>query len=434
MMEDLALPSAVPSPEPDTLPEALQTPTRSVSVGFMLALTLANAVLYMCYVGIGGLLLPLQISSIDPANKVANLGIVISISVLLALVGNPLAGALSDRTTSRFGRRRPWIFVGALVSALALAIMMSAQTIIMIFIGWAAFQLFSNFVLAALTAIIPDQIPEAQRGTVSGIVGLAGSVGSIIGAILIGIVIKTPAPSYLLLIVLVLIVLVPYSLLLREKALPKEYVQKFHPGAFLKNFWIDPRKHPDFAWAWLTRFIPVFGYFLGTGYLFYYLQDAVHYERLFPGQSVEQGVSTLTIISTLVAIIFTVLGGILSDRFKRRKPFIVLANILVAAALLVFGFVPSWPVLLVTVAVLGVGFGTYLAVDTALVTQVLPSANDRAKDMGIVNIANTLPQSLAPAVAAFIISSTHSYFALFAAGTVIMLLGLLVVRPIRAVR
>jgi len=80
-------------------------------------------------------LLPLQISNIDPANKVVNLGIVASISVLLALIGNPLAGALSDRTTSRFGRRRPWIFIGAIVSALALMIMMSAQAFIMILIG-----------------------------------------------------------------------------------------------------------------------------------------------------------------------------------------------------------------------------------------------------------------------------------------------------------
>ncbi len=433
-MEEFALSSAVPSPEPDTLPEALQTPTRSVSIGFILALALANVVLFMCYVGIGGLLLPLQISNIDPANKVVNLGIVASISVLLALIGNPLAGALSDRTTSRFGRRRPWIFIGAIVSALALMIMMSAQSIIMILIGWSAFQLFSNCALAALTAIVPDQVPEAQRGTASGIIGLAISVGSILGAIIIGFVIKVPTPSYFLLLVLVLVILMSYSLFLREKVLPKEYVQKFHIGAFLKNFWVNPRKHPDFAWAWLTRFIPGFGYFLGTGYLFYYLQDAVHYEKLFPGQGIEQGVSTLTIISTLVSLVSTLFGGILSDRFKRRKLFIVLANMIITAAMFVFGLVPSWPVLLVNVAVLGLGFGTYVAVDTALVTQVLPSVNDRGKDMGIINIANTLPQSLAPVVAAYIISTTHSYFALFTIGAVITLLGILVVRPIKAVR
>jgi MFS family permease len=339
------------------------------------------------------LLLPLQISTIDPAKKFINLSIVSSVAVLLALIGNPLAGALSDRTTSRFGRRRPWILGGAIASVLALALMMSAHAIIMLSVGYAIFQLFSNCVLAALAAIIPDQIPETQRGTVSGLVGLATSVGSIFGAVVIGLIIKAPGPSYGLLIILLLAILIPFAVSLRENALPRAAVPSFRVGAFLRNFWVDPRKHPDFGWAWLTRFVPVFGYSLGTGYLFYYLQDAVHYERLFPGQTTEQGVSTLTIISTLSAIVFTVLGGILSDRLRRRKPFIVIAYCLVAGTLA-----------------------------------------DRAKDLGIVNIANTLPQSLAPAVAVFIISASHSYFALYVTGAIILLLGILVVRPIKAVR
>lgn len=435
MMEDFTLSSPLTTAaETSFLPEALQTPTRPVRLGFMLALTLAQSVLFMCYVGIGGLLLPLQISTIDPANKVVNLGIVTSISVLLALIGNPLVGALSDRTTSRFGRRRPWIFAGTILSALSLSIMLSAQSIWMIFVGWAAFQLFSNFILAALTAIIPDQVPVEQRGTASGMVGLAISVGSIIGSIVIGQILKAPAPSYVLLIILLLVILIPYSIFLREKTLPREYVKRFRLGTFLANFWIDPRKHGDFTWAWLARFIPFFGYFLGTNYLFFYLQDAVHYDKLFPGQSIVQAVSTLTIISTLVALVFTPLGGYLSDRFKTRKLFIIIANVIIAAAMIAFGTVPSWTVILVTMGVLGMGFGIYTSVDAALVTQVLPSANDRAKDMGIINIANTLPQSLAPAAAAFIISASHSYLTLYVTGAVIALIGIFSVLPIKSVR
>ena len=100
----------------------------------------------------------------------------------------------------------------------------------------------------------------------------------------------------------------------------------------------------------------------------------------------------------------------------------------------VFGFVPSWPLLLVTAGVLGAGLGIYLSVDVALVTLVLPSANNRAKDMGIINIANTLPQSLAPALAALIIGTTHSYLVLFLVGAIITALGILSVLPIKAVR
>lgn len=433
-MEELSLPAESISSEVSDLPEALRIPTRKVSMGFMLALALANIALFLCYGSIGGLLLPLQISAIDPANKVADLGIVTSISVLLALVSNPLAGAFSDRTTSRFGRRRPWIFVGTIASALSLLILLTAQSIPMVFIGWSAFQLFSNFILAALTAIIPDQIPVEQRGTVSGLVGLATTAGSVIAVIVIGMILKSPAPSYGLLIVALLVILIPYAIFLREKALPRNAVQRFNLAAFALNFWINPRKHGDFTWAWLTRFIPFFGYFLGTGYLFFYLQDAVHYDKLFPGQSIIQGVSTLSLIGTLVALVSTPLGGILSDRFKRRKIFIMLANVIIAISMLIFSFVPSWSILLLDVGLLGAGFGIYSSVDAALITEVLPSANNRGKDMGIINIANTLPQSLAPAVAAFIISASHSYFALFVTGAIVALLGIFSVLPIKAVR
>src|SRR4029077_5636933 len=115
---------------------------------------LATTVLYICYSAIGGLLLPSQINLIDPTNKVVSLGVVISLGALLALIGNPLAGALSDRTLSHFGRRRPWIFIGTLGSAVALAIMMTAGSILQLVIGWSMFQFSSNCVLAPLSTII----------------------------------------------------------------------------------------------------------------------------------------------------------------------------------------------------------------------------------------------------------------------------------------
>jgi MFS family permease len=388
----------------------------------------------MCYVGIPTLLLPEQISALDPANKVANLGLVTAVAVLLALVGNPLAGALSDRTSSRFGRRRPWIFGGALLSAVGLAVLMSAQSVVMIFIGWAIFQLCSNGLFAALTAVMPDQVPEEQRGTVSGLLGLATAIGSLLGVILIGYVIKVPGTSYLTLLVVLLVVTLPFALILKDKVLPKEYVKPFSLISFAKNFWINPRKHPDFGWAWLARFIPFLGYFMATGYLFYYLQDYVHYTTRFPGQTVASGVSTLTLVNTFGMLIFSVLGGILSDRFQRRKVFIYAAYVLMGLALLIMAFAPAWPLIIVGEVFLGSGFGLYMSVDVAMVTQVLPSAGDRGKDLGVINIANTLPQSLGPAVAAVIITATHSYLVLFAGGALIALISILCVRPIKSVR
>jgi len=422
---DLALTGA---PSPD-VPEALQAPTRQVGYGFMFALTAAAISLYILYAGIGALLLPFQIGLLAPGQKVTILSIFTSVTVLIALFANPLAGALSDRTTSHFGRRRPWIFAGGLLTIVGLLFMWRASNIPLLFIGYCTVELFSNCVLATLVATIPDQVPEIQRGTVSGIFGLATSFGGILGAVIAGQIFKsTPTNAYVVMFVIVLVTTIPFAVFLKDKVLPKGYMPAFQLGAFLKNFWINPRKHPDFAWAWLTRFIPFIGYFLGITYIFYYLQDVVKYPAAL------QGASTFSIIVSVVSIISTLLGGFLSDRLKRRKIFVMIGMIILAISMLLLALFQTWEVVVIAAAVLGFGLGAYLAVDVAIVTLVLPSAKDRAKDMGIINIANTLPHSLAPVLAGVILGLTHSYSFLYIAATIFVLLGIFTVTPIKAVR
>lgn len=420
--------SAEPSPSLN-LPEALQPPTRQVGRGFMFALTAAAISLYILYAGIGALLLPYQIGLLAPGSKVAILSFFTSITVLIALVANPLAGALSDRTTSRFGRRRPWIFVGGLLTVLGLLFMWRATNIPLLFIGYCFVELFSNIVLATLVATIPDQVPERQRGTVSGIFGLATGLGGILGAILAGQIFKSaPTDAYVVMFLIVLVTTVPFALFLTDKVLPRGYMPAFHFGAFLKNFWINPRKHPDFGWAWLTRFIPFVGYFLGITYIFYYLEDVVKYPAAL------QGASTFSIVAAVVSLVSTVIGGYLSDRFQRRKLFVIAGMIIMAVSMILLAIFQTWLTVVVAAAVLGFGLGAYLAVDVAIVTLVLPSAKDRAKDMGIINIANTLPHSLAPVIAGFILATTHNYSLLYIFATIFVLLGILTVMPIKAVK
>jgi MFS family permease len=417
-----------PVPSLDT-PEALQAPTRQVSRGFMFMLTAAAISFYILFAGIGALLLPFQIGLLAPGNKVVILSFFTSITVLIALFANPLAGALSDRTTSRFGRRRPWIFLGGLMTMVGLLFMWRASTIPLLFIGYCLVELFANCSLAALVATIPDQVPENQRGTVSGVFGLATGLGGILGAILAGQIFKsTPTTAYVVMFLIVLVTTIPFALFLHDKVLPKGSMPPFHLGSFLKNFWINPRKYPDFGWAWLTRFIPFVGYFLGITYIFYYLEDVVKYPAAL------QGASTFSIIAAVVSLVSTVLGGFLSDRLKRRKLFVIVGMCIMAVSMLVLALFQTWLAVVVAAAVLGFGLGAYLAVDVAIVTLVLPSAKNRAKDMGIINIANTLPHSVAPVLAGFILALTHSYSVLYFAATIFVLLGIFTVMPIKAVR
>jgi len=104
-----------------------------------------------------------------------------------------------------------------------------------------------------------------------------------------------------------------------------------------------------------------------------------------------------------------------------------------AAAAILLALWPTWTGALVAAAVLGLGFGVYLSVDQALITQVLPAARDRAKDLGVINIANSAPQVLGPALAAPIVAYLGGYSTLYVAVAVVTILGTVLVRKIKTV-
>ncbi|MEN3362256.1 MAG: hypothetical protein V7637_6238, partial [Mycobacteriales bacterium] len=189
-----------------------------------------------------------------------------------------------------------------------------------------------------------------------------------------------------------------------------------------------------FGWAWLTRFLISLGNALGTLYLLYFLRDAVHYERRFPGHKAEDGVLMLLLVYAGALLLTIVGGGIASDRAGRRKPYVIGASVVMAAGAGVLAIWQTWPAALAAAAVLGAGYGVYLAVDAALITQVLPAAADRGKDLGVINIANSAPQVLGPALAAPIVAHAGGYPVLFLASGLITLLGAVLVLPIRTVR
>lgn len=430
---DEALAAEIPElAEP--LPEALRAPTQPVRLRFIFSLTLATAAIFFSISPIPSLLMPLQVEAMDASNKVVMLGLISGLSALVAVLTNPLVGALSDRTTSRLGRRRPWLLAGATLIPLAMLLMMVAPGIPVLLIGALGLQFFANFVFATLTAIIPDQIPENQRGLVSAMVGLIIPIVSVAGSVVIGALLQDMTVRYLTVIIAVPLILVPFALLVPDKQLPAEYVSPFHIGTFLKSFWVSPRKYPDFGLVWLARFGTFLGYNIAIGYLLYYLQDGLRYSELFPGQSVTQGVALLSLFTTAALFVATPLAGILSDRLGRRKPFVIASSAFSALGLFLLAFFPTWIGTIVALLVVGFGVGAYLSVDQALATQVLPNAHDRAKDMGIIGIANTLPGSLGPLVAAPILTLTHSYLVLFVLGGLISLAGSFIVQPIKSVR
>lgn len=405
-------------------------PARRVGKRWIAFIALANLGLYL---GPLTVLLPNQVQAVaGPGHKVAVLGWVTGIGAAVAMISNPVARALSDRTTGRFGRRHPWTVCGALAGAAALLLLAGQHTIAGVAAGWCLAQAGLNAMQASLTAGVPDQVPVAQRGLVSGWIGLPQTVGVVLAVALVTVAVTGNA-GYALIAALVMACALPFALTTPDPPLPRGGRPPLAWRAFARSFWLSPRAYPDFAWAWLTRFAVNLGNAMALLYLLYFLRDRVHYGALFPGRKAEDGLLVLVLIYTAGVVVTAVAGGVISDRSGRRKLPVTVSGLVMAVPAIMLAWWPSWPAAIVAAAIMGLGFGVYLSVDQALVTQVLPSAAGRAKDLGIINIANSGPQVLGPAIAAPLVGRLGGYPALFLFVAVITVLGSAFVWKIRSV-
>ncbi|GHB23976.1 MFS transporter [Streptomyces chryseus] len=413
-------PSTPASPDgPGAGPTAPPRPSR----GLLPLLLVGNTAMYALYIGVGGVLLALQVEAVDPAGKVANLGLVAGVSAVFATVFNPVAGALSDRS----GRRNPWILGGGLLSVPAMFLLGSVHTVLTITIAWCLGQAVMNVHQAAITSVVPDRVPMTARGKASAAVGLGLPFGSTLGALIGAAFSDDYRTGYLVLGALVAASAVLFTACAREQRLParpslpvREQLAAF-AGAL--------RSH-DFRWAFIGRALLVLGYFAVNGFLLYIIKD---HTVLPAGLRPEEAVAVLMPVTSVAMIVSTVLGGYLSDRFDRRKLFVGASAALSAFALVIPALSTSWTAMVAFAVVNGLAFGCYMAVDTALVTMVLPKAEDAARDMGVLNIANAGPQIVAPFIASVVVG-LGGYTTLFLVAAGLAVLGALAVRPIRSVR
>ncbi|NKX50360.1 MFS transporter, partial [Arthrobacter deserti] len=396
---------------PVPLPAALRDPAGRAGAGWVAAGALTNLGINAAFFGPLQVLLAQQSQAFDPAHKEAVLALATGFGAAVSLVANPVAGALSDRTTSRLGRRGPWVLGGTVLAFTALLLLAGAPGVAAMVLAWCLVQAGCNAAYAAVTAAVPDQVPAAQRGQVGGLAAMGQTVGIVLGAVLAALA-GGFVLGYIYCAVFLLACALPFVFRGRGSPLDPADRPPFRWAAFLKSFYVSPRRHPDFGWAWLTRFLVNLGNSLFTLYLFYFLQDEVGVAEPAKGVLVLTGIYAAMVVATALV------GGSWSDRAGRRKPFVVASSVTIAAPSTIAALVPTWPGALVAAAVLGAGVGMFLAVDFALLTQVLPSALDRGKDLGVINIANSLPQVLAPLLAAPIVLHLGGYRTLFGVAAV----------------
>ncbi|MFJ7266927.1 MFS transporter [Streptomyces sp. NPDC099050] len=402
--------------------EALKAPRQR---GLMLLLLIANSSMLAVYMGVGSVLLPTQIAAIAPENKVALLGLIGGISAVFATAFNPIAGALSDRS----GRRNPWILGGALASLAGLAFLGSVRTALLVGIAWCLIQATLNVYQAAVTAVVPDRIPVAKRGTASAVVGLALPIGGTVGVLIASQTVGQVRTGYLIFGALTAGSALLLSAFYRD--VPRSAPAPAVPMRQKIAAFLSALSSHDFRWAFIGRALMVLGYFMVIGYQLYILDDHI---ELPAGLSPAAAMAVLTPVTMVAMAVSTVVGGVLSDRWNRRKVFVGVSAALAGLVMVVPVVSPTWTGMIVFNALNGLAFGCFMAVDTALVTLVLPRAEDAARDLGVLNMANAGPQIIAPFVASAVVTAFGGYTPLFLVGGVLSLFGALAILPIRTVR
>ena len=360
-----------------------------------------------------------------------SLALVTSIGALLAMVGNPFFGKMSDRTTSPLGMRRPWMVIGLVGGSLGVLVVALAPNIPVVLVGWCIAQLLFNALLAAMVAVLPDQVPTAQRGLVSGLLGICLPIASVSGTFVVQLFTGNQVAMFLAPCAIGGVFILAFAVTLNDRRLAKADRPTWSLREFASTFYVNPRTSPDFAWAFASRFLFVLAYAFVTTYQAYFLLDKIGSAEADVPQQIFLG----TLVQSAVIVAASLISGRLSDRTGRRKIFVFAASVVYGLAMFVIAIASDFNGFLVGMAISGLGFGMYMAVDLALVADVLPSKANAAKDLGVLNIAGALPFSIAPAIAPAILAiGGGSYGVLYAFAGACAIVGATAILRVKRVR
>jgi MFS family permease len=405
--------------------QAPEKPTLRLGAGLVIGVLLWAAP----YVGMIMVLLPAKVGLIDAGNKVTIVATLTMMGALVALVANIGFGIASDMTRSRLGKRNPWIVVGSIGAAAGLVVVSCADTIQMIYVGWAINQLFSNAITAPMTAVIPDRVSSEYRGRFSAVFGVAGMVSMAVGQIVGSRFVLGPDAGILLFAAMLLVCGPVFLVIAPERSNAGAPRARLRPRTALRDL-IPARGSRDFYLALTGKLFFVMGNYAITGFSLYILTDHM-------GATSEKAadvIATMSIMTLVTGLLFGAVSGPLSDRFGRRKPFVIGAAALVAIGVAIPLAVAKPEAMVIFALVAGCGTGIYNSVDQALNYDILPNPESSAKDLGILNMANTGGQILGPAMTGAIVGMSFGYGPVFVVSILILGLSAALIAPIRSAR
>lgn len=427
---DVSLP--IPEPVPvdgvatGLVPPAADAEPQTMQRRLWWLLPVAAVSLSVVWGGVLQALIALQIQSFtaNKATQASTLGTVLTFCAVASVVFLPIVGRLGDRTPSRFiGRRNLWIFLGSVAGAILLVLLSFATNAVYVAVVWALALFPLNGVQQALQAIVPERVPVNVRARLTSLTGVGALVGVAIGAAA-GLLIPSHLVAYAVIGVQLIVVCSLVAFLTRDYVPPAQTTS----GPKVKSDLLNIRKHPDFWLVFAGRFLAFVGYNLGIALQLFAVRD--HFGA---GAAAQTTTTAVLGVSTLVLLISSVAGGFLSDKTGRMKPFVIGASVVFIPAGIVLAFVPTLTGAFIGFALLGLGFGAYVSVDGALITRVLPRLQDAGRDLGVLGIANSGPQVVAPAIAGALVASL-GYPALYILVIVAAAIASVIVGFVRSVR
>lgn len=408
---------------------------KPAKIGRLLAFLLpATAGMIAVYQAVQQILIPAQVAAIDPAHKIGNLALLTTFVAITSMIGIPLGGALSDRTRSRFGRRTPWIVGTAIVSGILMIALGFTGNLIVLGVLYTVLWLTSNMYQGALTAVLPDRVPETRRGWASALIGLGTPIGVLVGVNVAGQF--GQVAGYTIIAIVLVVTALAFVLGTRElSSIDMPVVEKATDRRFgtgVGDFFSAFRSR-DFSLAFASRFALFLSYATVSGFLFFTLSDYIGKDQL-PGGDPGKAVATLLTFTVLGWVVVATVLGWVADKLNRRKLFVGIAAIGLAFTMFVPILMPTWNGMLIYSVLLGVFIGTYFAVDLAVMSLVLPNKLQEGRDLGILNVAVGLPTILSGAIAGGIISFLGGYTSLYVFGAICAVISGVVVLFIKKVR
>jgi len=411
------------SPQPTAasaavVPPAVPEPEKKVGPLFLVLFGFLNFGLYLTVMMPALFSLPYKVGLLAPDDKVAVLGLVATIGAVVGLITGPVAGVLSDRTRTRIGRRRPWLIGGIVVLALGSTIVALADAIPVLMLGWIIVSFGGAGTTAGITPIVAERIPEAQRGTVGAIVGVATQLAGVLGYTIGGALTASVLLIFLVPVIVLAVVGAVFMLVIPE---PVVELPRTSIGQTFRLLIFNPRRYPDFSFVWVGKLLMQIALAFLSTFQLYYLLDRL-------GFTAEEAGSKLALaggIGIVVTMTFAVVSGMLSDRLKRRKVFIMTSSVLTAIGMALMAFSDGFGLFFAAVMFILGAAGMFGSVDVAMASDLVPERDHAGRWMTIYNLAATLSTAIAPVAGAALlaIGSTTStnYTALFLAGAAVAL-------------